>query len=682
MTGRLLTLLSLLIISANCIATSDELPTQLRYPNIEINTGHQGPVLAIHYDGQRDLLFSGGADGIVKIWESESGTLLYSLLLSHLPIRRFAIHPTRPLIAVLKVYGPDTAYINVWNWETKNQLYSIELNDMPLFFSFSPQGTYLVNCQADWDSISIYNAITGKALPIMGDGFGIVSFATVSQSEKNIMTYQPSGRITYWELRTGRELKVVETLPNLSLARISHSKRYLIAQAGDHLVVVDLLSGRIKSSVQQAKIKSLVLSYDDRTIQCLTDDGERARVSQWLLTGNILYELESSGARRSILPDNITAIAMRNDSLVFGDSDGILWVRDVSGNARKLSQNNLLEISDFSVRDATVALATSEVIISFRLDLRKQNNLPQNIITSYSYRRHTNPYAAPVGLIFLDYENLLIWDKSEEHRGISTINLSSGHIYNEYRNFSAPQVQIDLSEDRILSLEQNGLLRVLELNSYDPLFEYRSPGLQKIITAGDNDLIGARTQMSGFLGSLIRIDSRTGETVPLADSSLLTYDLIYDDIDNTLYTLSVDRSGGRTNTRVKYHYGEGLDKSRAVLNYEGEDLYASLDYDAADKTLFTSLGYGRVQSWDGRDIEVYQATRHIPRYIKVTNHLLFSLNKDSTITIWDRQSRTVILDLYLFKDYSWIAIFPNEDAYISENADHFLILLKKRKKLS
>lgn len=682
MTARLLTLLSLLIISANHIATSDELPTQLRYPNIEINTGHQDSVLAIHYDGERDLLFSGGADGTVKIWESESGTLLYSLLLSHLPIRRFVVHPTKPLIAVLKVYGPDTAHINVWNWETKDRLYSIELNDVPLSFGFSPKGTYLVNCQADWNSISFYNAITGKALPIMDDGFGIVSFATVSQSEKNIMTYQPSGRITYWELRTGRELKVVETLPNLSVARISHNKRYLIAQAGNRLVVVDLLSGHIKASVQQSNIKSLVLSFDDRTIQSLTYDGERAKVTQWLLTGNLLYELDNSGAGRSILPDNITAVAMRQDTLVFGDSDGILWVRDISGNVRKLSQNNLLEISDFSVRDATVALATPKVIISFSLDIKKHSNLPGNIITSYSYRRHTNPYAAPVGLKFLDDENLLIWDKSDEHRGISTINLFSGHIYNEYRNFSAPQVQIDLSEGRILSLERNGLLRVLEQNSYDPLFEYRSPGLQKIVPAGENNLIGARTQMSGFSGSLIRIDSQTGETVPLADSSLLTYDLIYDDMDDTLYTLSIDRSGGKTNTRVKYHYGEGLEKSRAVLNYQGEDLFASLDYDNADKTLFTSLGYGRVQSWDGRDIEVYQATRHIPRYIKVTNHLLFSLNKDSTITIWDRKSRKVILDLYLFKDYSWIAIFPNENAYISENADHFLILLKKRKKLS
>ena len=496
------------------------------------------------------------------------------------------------------------------------------------------------------------------------------------------MTYQPSGRITYWELQTGRELKVVDTLPNLSLAKISHNKRYLIAQADDRLVVVDLLSGRIKSSVQQSNIKSLTLSQDDRTIQCLTDDGERAKISQWLLTGNLLYELQSSGAGRSVLPDNITAIAMRNDILVFGDSDGILWIRDVSGNVRKLSQNNLLEISDFSVRDDTVALATPEVIISFRLGLREYSNLPDNIITSYSYRRHSNPYATPVGLQFLDNENLLIWDKSEKHRGISAINLSSGHIYNEYRNFSAPQLQIDLSAGNILSLERNGLLRVLELNSYDLLFEYLSPGLQKIVTAGENDLIGARTQISGFSGSLIRIDSQTGETVPLADSSLLTYDLIYDDNDDTLYTLSIDRSGGKTNTHVKYHYGEGLEKSRAILNYRGEDLFASLDYDDATKTLFTSLGYGRVQSWDGKDIKVFQTTRHIPRNIKVTNRLLFSLNKDSTITIWDRQSRSVILDLYLFKDYSWIAVFPNENAYISKNADHFLILLKKRKKLS
>jgi hypothetical protein len=206
--------------------------------------------------------------------------------------------------------------------------------------------------------------------------------------------------------------------------------------------------------------------------------------------------------------------------------------------------------------------------------------------------------------------------------------------------------------------------------------------MQKIISAGEYDLIGAGSQVSGFAGSLIRIDSLTGETVPLADSSLLTYDLVYNDDDQTLYTLSIDRQNGKTKTCVNRFYGNDLEKSRSILNYEGEDLFASLEYDAANKTLFTSVGHGKVQSWDGEEIEVYQATRHIPRSLRVANRLLFALNKDSTITVWDRQNRTVILDLYLFKDYSWIAIFPNENAYISEKADHFLILPEKRKKLS
>jgi WD40 repeat protein len=639
-------------------------------------------VLAIHYDRERDLLFSGGADGTVKIWEPESGTLLYSLLISHLPVSRFAVHPTRPLIAALEASGPGSATIKVWNWESKVRLYSIELNDFPLFFDFSPKGTYLFSCQADWTSISFYNAASGVALPLLDNGFGIVSFATISQSERNIMTYQPSGKITYWEIRTGREIKAVETLPNLSLAKISHNKRFLVAQIENRLAVVDLLSGRLISRVDQADIQSMVLSQDDRILQCLIDDGEKSTVAQWLLTGDQLYRLNSPGVEQPIVSENITAITMRNEDLVFGDSEGILWIRDANGNVRKLSQNNLLEVSDFAVRDDKVALATPEAIISFRLDVSHYSSRPDDIITSYSYRRHPNPYDSPVGLKFQDEDNLLIWDKSEENRGMGIIRLSSGYLYNEYGNFSSPQMQIELSGQRILSLESNGLFRVLELSSYNPLFEYHAPGIQKIISAGEHDLIGAGSQLGGISGSLIRIDSRTGETVPLSDSSVLTYDLVYDDNDRILYTLSIDRKSGTTQTCVKSHYGKDLEKSRSILSYKGEDLLASLEYDAASKILFTSLGHDRVQSWDGEDIETYQATRHIPRTLRATNRLLFALNKDSTLTVWDRQSRKVILDLYLFKDYSWIAVFPNENAYISEKADHFLILPTRRKKLS
>jgi WD40 repeat protein len=677
-----LVFVSVLLLSANCAVISDTLPSRLRYPNIEIDTGHQDSVLAIQYDDRRDLLLTGSADGTIKIWEPESGTLLHSLLVSHLPVQRFAFHPSQPLIAVLEVYGPDTASVGVWNWQSKAQLYRIEMTDVPLCFTFSPQGTYLITCQADWNSINVYNGKTGKVRPLMNDGFGIVSFVTVSQSEKNIMTYQPSGRLTYWELETGKEIKVVETLPNLSLARISHNRRYMMAQTDERLVILDLLSGRIKASTQLTRIKSLTISQDDRTIVCLTDDRDAPMISSWLFTGDDLYELESSQAVISGLPQQITSIATRNDDLLLGDGNGTLWVKNHSGNVCKLSQNNLLDISDLSVREDTVALASPDVIVSFHLDIGEYATRLDSIITSYSYSRYSNPFSTPIGLRFLNGQNLLLWDKSEEHRGISVLNLFSGYTQRQYSNFSAPQIQVDLAEGRILSLEKNGLLRLLEINTYSSLFEYLSPGLRKIVSAGEDNLIGARSQMSGFSGSLIRIDSRTGETVPLTDSSLLTYDLVYEKSNNTLYTLSIDRRDGQTVTCIKRHFGEGLEKTEAVVRYVGEDLSASLDYDTTDKILYTSLGYAEVRSWDGQSVEIFQATRHVPRYLKAAGRLLYSLNKDSTITIWDRTSRKIILDLYLFKDYSWIAIFPNEKAYISQGADQFLILTGKRKKIS
>ena len=59
------------------------------------------------------------------------------------------------------------------------------------------------------------------------------------------MTYQPSGWINYWDLRTGNNLKRVKTLPDLTSLVISPDSRYIAAANGDDLLLID---GRVKAA--------------------------------------------------------------------------------------------------------------------------------------------------------------------------------------------------------------------------------------------------------------------------------------------------------------------------------------------------------------------------------------------------------------------------------------------------
>jgi len=320
-----------------------------------------------------------------------------------------------------------------------------------------------------------------------------------------------------------------------------------------------------------------------------------------------------------------------------------------------------------------IALASRGSLLTFSLVTNRFTRNVEEVIKSYRFERYANPLSSRTGLTFIDNSALLLWDKEETNRGIVSYNLDYALSGRQVRGLSSPPVQVTVLEDRLIVLEASGLLKILDRDDFETEFEYQSAGLKKAIAVDDRTVVGAGSRTVLFRSSLIRINSKTGETAPIQDSSLLVYDLAYDPDRDRLYTLSVgsaDGSGAVTGVHVRS--GRSQSNPETLMHFDGEDLSASIAL--AGDQLYSSVGYSQVRFWSEGRVQTLQRTRHIPRELTVSGRLLISLNRDSTLTIWDRRSRQVLADLYIFKDYSWIAVFPNENAYISRGADGYLIL--------
>ncbi len=640
---------------------------------IRINTGHRDAIVSLQYDEKRDLLFSAGKDGTVKIWNAQTGELRHSLLASHLPIRKIAYHPAKPQIAILEVFGPESSRISVWDWNKEKRLYDLDLNEVPLYLTYSPKGSYLVYSRADWKSLSIHRAGNGRLLPLMREGFGIVSFIALSQSEKNIMTYQPSGRIVYKELKTGKELKTVSSLPNLSQMHISQNGRYMIAQSADDLVVVDLLNGRTVAGSALPEIQSISLSSRGERIYCLSRDDEGIKLSRWMFTGGFLYTTGSPAGLDRKFTNRLGSLVMRGSDLFMGDETGKIWLKELGREAAGFSENNLLDISGYAITPDTVVLASAKGILKFDLEGQHEARYTTDLITDFDYDVLANPFSSPVGIEFTDDNELLIWDKSEKLLGMTVIDRYFGFPARIYTDISSSQLQVDYLGDRLLCLEKNGRITLLDSNNYDTLYEKLSPGMNKVLAIHDGRLLGAQSRAAQLSGSLLLIDTNTGETVPLPGTSLLAYDLAFDPVQNTIFSLGLERESQEMTTSIILHYGENFEQTRVLLTYEGEDLSAALEFDPISNELFTTLGYGGLRAIRGETVRPFQNSGHMPREVKTAGRLVLSLNQDSTLTLWDRKSGRIIVNLYVFKDFSWIAVFPNDNAYISKGADRFLV---------
>ena len=192
----------------------------------------------------------------------------------------------------------------------------------------------------------------------------------------------------------------------------------------------------------------------------------------------------------------------------------------------------------------------------------------------------------------------------------------------------------------------------------------------------DSVLAGAGSRITHFAGSLILIDTDTGETVSIASDALFSYDIAYDPLKDRLYSLSAEKDGDDTVTTVTMHYGENYETHRLLLKHPGEDLSATLNVSPDDREVYTSLGYEGISAWDGSTLKRSETPRFIPRKISVTKDYVFTLNRNSSITMWDRKGNKVYCEFFLFDDLSWAIYFPHERAYISHNADEHIIIPK------
>ena len=66
----------------------------------------------------------------------------------------------------------------------------------------------------------------------------------------------------------------------------------------------------------------------------------------------------------------------------------------------------------------------------------------------------------------------------------------------------------------------------------------------------------------------------------------------------------------------------------------------------------------------------------IPRKLLIHNELLFSLNNDSSITIWNKKNGDKILDFYIFSDLNWLVFFKSDQFYGSNHADGYVSVFK------
>jgi len=479
----------------------------------------------------------------------------------------------------------------------------------------------------------------------------------MSRSEKTLMTYQVSGRITYWDMASGQQTLDLECVPYLSGIRMSRDKSRLVGSTGREIYVVDSVTGATRGHAALAGVLAMDFSPSGTEIVCISGTGGLIRLTS---SGD---SLAPSGNQAKL--SHPTALLSYGSNMLFAaDSLGGLYSIAASGDAAQMGRNVLADISGFDAAHGMLALGASGGVRVFTSDMLTRVATPTFIRSFYMQ----NPLGAAPGLAFCSDARLVAWRSDASGQGLvalDTTGLSApGTVAGAFQilpfGFRAPVSDLRTTANEAIGVEAGSVVRIVDLLSGASRFEVKVPGASTAVRVSPTEIIVARNATSAAEGSLLRVNMATGETVALKGRNVFTYMLLLDPGPPggipTLYSVGVDQSGSTNLLRFE---GPSFAAESLLDSVPYVDLNVALALDPDTHVLYATLGQDRTLAWDGTQIRVIDLQNAAPRRLLARDHLLFSLNKDSTVTVADGATGAWLARVGLFQDGEWCVIMSD-----------------------
>ena len=632
-------------------------------PRYVIQSGHTGSISSLQFQESSHSLITAGVDGVVKVWNVEKLNALDSASIAPRNIQLLSVHPHRSVYAA--VFAEEGEYtLVVRDWSRQEELYRLSFSQKPLLVSFSPRGTYLAVCLENWRSLHLYEADDGRPLDAFGDGFGIVSFIAFSTKETTVMTYQPSGKISYWETATGKKVSELRAQGGLLPVTLAGNKVHLLCAARNGIVFLDVVSGK---TVQRLDIPGLVLSAGDvrgdRLALFSNRRGERETVGLYAIENGRLKDIFSN-----TLPEtsSFSALLATENSVFAGNARGEVYLI-FRNNAVKVIQNNLQAVSDLALNDETLALGAARSLFVFKSGFFNGGQEPDAAETALTYRTYSNPYGdVPVGMLFDQQQaGLIIWKKSGVPGALSLLDPVSFRVARHINPFPADPVKCVAAGDRLVTVTREGSCSVIDTTAGNTLFQPMAKGINAAVFISPTRLICGKSRLTSYESSLAVIKSDTGETTFLPETADIVYELAYNQTRETLYYIGVEKQGGRIATVVKSRSGKDLKDSRTLFSKPGRFFNSVLAGGQTDGRLYFSLEENVVYVWDGEQLGTIESSTRPVKKLYAYPRVLYALNADNSITAWSRANGMILFSLYLFKNMSWLMV-TRDGRYLSQ----------------
>ena len=371
--------------------------------------------------------------------------------------------------------------------------------------------------------------MSGAPLPVAEEGFGIVSAAFISESEQTLVCYLASGSILYWDIeRNQQKAAPISTTSNLDMLEFSATGRYAVGCRGDNLYLIDLVTGRTLSSLELSGIIAQAAHPRDLKTAFIRNTGRFQEIVEIDYSDRSLKE----SFHLSIPQGRPLSLAYSLSTIYVGMENGSLGsISDYSPEFNSWGNNELADLTDIDIWNGSLAI-TSPGTLSLidSQQFRSSNPVPPQ---QFQKSTVTLPFNQEAGFLPLNSRTGVLWNR-QSPGNTWEYSLSDGKFI-ELFSVDAACKEIYTFGDSLLSLDQNGSIIIYDMVDKETKYHYTGSGIRDVTFVDEETIIAGRNPSRRFPSPIMRINLRTGETVPLEAADMLTYSLHFDPLTGSLF---------------------------------------------------------------------------------------------------------------------------------------------------
>jgi hypothetical protein len=608
--------------------------------------GHQGAVQALVYDG-KDHLISAGADGFLGLWNIRTNAAEDRFQVSSYAISAMVPRPGKPHIALIEGDGLGLYRISVWDYAQKKNLFILRFRDPISYITYSGGGNFLIASRSARTGVVFIHPETGELLQSPEQLTGSVAFAATGRSERTMISYSPTGTLSYWELDTGKELRHFTVPGQLGTPILFGNNRFFGGTGAKGLVVLDAISGT--TLVRDEGFSRARLFPGDPTLAefiCLNNEAGLSVLYRFGINDPGGLEIRERRVLDTAFPAVTTAAAAGN-AIVLGTVEGGLWLLNRGGDPRAMTLRGQIPITEVGAGGDVLAFMGGQNRLGFiPLDYRKMRNGDTLRLEDARGYTHISAGAASGHLIF--------WQAGG---GLSPLVMiapgmpgSGGDpapLLNVPTRFPIRSATI-LGEEALF-LDSLGNITVISLDAGTPRFSYSSAGSLDAAFLDREHIIIGRSAVSGN-SPFLMINIATGETVPISYPASIGA-RVFRGPSGALYGAAVDNGGQGVVTRILRLNPGNPASSVPLVEYQGED--TGFGIAESGGALASTIGGDGATLYSSRGFIAFERSPGIPVRLIGGDDFFITLDKDGTLC-WHENRSGELAALFKVYDKEWI----------------------------